>query len=94
MIAFLLNLPKNLAMKLIRVYQFLFSFDHSFWSKYTNYRVCVYEPSCSEFTHQAIGKYGLIRGSVMGAFRIARCNGFSKGGHYPVPEEYTLKSPT
>ncbi len=79
------NIPKNLAKFLIRVYQKLFSFDHSFWAKYVNYRVCIYDPSCSEYTYQAIDKYGLIKGGILGAKRIARCGPWSRGGFDPVP---------
>ena len=46
---------------------------------------CKYEPSCSEYTKQAIEKYGVVRGILKGAYRILRCNPFSKGGYDPVP---------
>lgn len=45
---------------------------------------CKYYPSCSEYTKQAIEKYGVIKGLTMGFFRILRCNPFSKGGYDPV----------
>ncbi|SIN81722.1 membrane protein insertion efficiency factor YidD [Salinivibrio sp. ES.052] len=35
---------------------------------------CNFEPSCSEYTRQAIEKYGTIRGWQLGLARIRRCN--------------------
>ena len=41
---------------------------------------CIYYPSCSEYTKQAVDKYGIIKGNILGIIRILRCNPFSKGG--------------
>ncbi len=45
---------------------------------------CKYEPTCSEYTKQAIEKYGVIRGTFKGIKRILKCNPFSKGGYDPL----------
>ena len=45
---------------------------------------CKYEPTCSEYTKQAIEKYGAIKGVFLGLKRILRCNPFSKGGYDPL----------
>jgi putative membrane protein insertion efficiency factor len=46
---------------------------------------CIYSPSCSEYTYQAIAKYGVLRGVAMGTERLMRCHPFSAGGDDPVP---------
>ena len=45
---------------------------------------CKYYPSCSEYTKQAISKYGCIIGIYKGFVRILKCNPFSKGGSDPL----------
>lgn len=58
-----------------------------FYQKYISPQLppsCKYIPSCSEYAVEAIGKYGAIKGTLMAAWRILRCNPFSKGGYDPV----------
>ena len=45
---------------------------------------CRYFPTCSQYALDAIEKYGAIKGSLLAAYRILRCNPFSKGGYDPV----------
>ena len=45
---------------------------------------CKYYPTCSQYTKQAIDKYGVIKGMFLGIKRILRCNPFSKGGYDPL----------
>ena len=45
---------------------------------------CKFYPTCSEYTKQAIEKYGAIKGSICGIKRILKCNPFSKGGYDPL----------
>jgi len=46
---------------------------------------CKYLPTCSQYAYEAVEKYGALRGSLMGALRVLRCNPFSKGGIDLVP---------
>lgn len=41
---------------------------------------CRFYPTCSEYTKQAIDKYGIIKGSFKGLKRILKCNPFHEGG--------------
>ena len=45
---------------------------------------CRFEPTCSEYTKQAVEKYGALKGTWLGVKRILRCQPFCKGGHDPV----------
>lgn len=55
----------------------------SVWLESKNIK-CKYYPTCSEYTKQAIEKYGVFKGSIKGIWRILRCNPFSKGGYDPL----------
>lgn len=47
-------------------------------------KICRYEPSCSRYTYDAIEKYGILKGVLLGIWRVLRCNPFSKGGYDPA----------
>jgi len=68
---------KFLAIGFIRFYQWAISplFPPS----------CRFTPSCSEYTKQAIEKYGFFQGTLMGWRRIRKCHPKGGSGHDPVP---------
>jgi uncharacterized protein len=41
---------------------------------------CKYHPSCSQYAIDALRQYGFLRGSVLAAWRLLRCNPWSRGG--------------
>jgi uncharacterized protein len=53
-------------------------------------RRCKYHPTCSAYAVEAIQRYGILKGTVMAAWRILRCNPFSHGGYDPVPAAKTV----
>jgi putative membrane protein insertion efficiency factor len=66
---------KRIGIGLIRLYRIVFAWLPS---------SCRFYPTCSHYTEQAIQKHGLLRGSWMGARRIARCHPWNPGGYDPV----------
>ncbi len=48
---------------------------------------CKYIPTCSQYARTAIERYGAIEGGRLTAWRLMRCNPWSKGGYDPVPED-------
>jgi len=78
------NLPKRTGQLLIVGYQYTLSFDHGWMSRFTRYQMCRFHPTCSEYGYDALGKYGLLKGSWLTFKRILRCNPWTLGGHDPV----------
>ena len=70
---------KKVCIKMIEWYQK----NISAWLVHKNI-MCKYYPTCSEYTKQAIEKYGVFKGIRLGIWRILRCNPFSKGGYDPL----------
>lgn len=61
---------------IIQIYQMIPSRIHS---------LCRFQPTCSEYTKEAIIKYGSLKGCYLGIKRILRCNPFGASGYDPVP---------
>jgi putative membrane protein insertion efficiency factor len=74
----LTNLPRMPLLALIRLYQMTLS-------RVIPPDTCRFYPTCSHYGYQAIYKYGALKGSLMAAWRVLRCNPFNLGGYDPVP---------
>ncbi|PIW36966.1 MAG: membrane protein insertion efficiency factor YidD [Candidatus Kerfeldbacteria bacterium CG15_BIG_FIL_POST_REV_8_21_14_020_45_12] len=69
---------KKLILKLISLYKrFLSPVNRGIYS-------CRFTPSCADYTKEAVEKYGVIKGGLMGFWRVLRCNPWNKGGEDPV----------
>ena len=55
---------------------------------------CKYEPSCSEYALDAVRTYGVLRGGLLAAWRVLRCNPWSHGGHDPVAQQTVFRPRT
>lgn len=52
---------------------------------------CRFIPTCSEYTREAINKYGVIKGCKLGIKRLLKCHPLGSSGYDPVPNEEELK---
>ncbi len=67
---------KSVILFLIDIYRYI--------SKFTP-PVCRFTPTCSEYTRQAVLKYGVLKGLYLGGKRILKCHPLNEGGYDPVP---------
>ena len=74
----IVNIPRLILLILIRLYQLTIS-------KALPGNTCRFYPTCSHYGYEAIYKYGVLKGGLMAAWRVLRCNPFNPGGFDPVP---------
>jgi uncharacterized protein len=53
---------------------------------------CKYHPSCSEYAVEAVRRFGILRGAVLAAWRLLRCNPLSDGGVDLVEDQKLFRS--
>lgn len=76
---------KRFALWLIRFYQKYLSFDSGIAKfLFITDKACRFRPTCSEYSYQAIKKYGILSGGFKALKRICRCHPFSQGGDDPL----------
>ncbi len=76
--------PRYIVIKILKVYQKTFSFDHGILKVFFPHGYCRYQPTCSEYAIKVIEKLGVIKGGPKAIWRVLRCNPWSKGGWDPV----------
>ncbi|SEB57170.1 hypothetical protein SAMN04489806_1145 [Paramicrobacterium humi] len=82
-IGFLLLIPRNVAVGVLKVYRAVISPLYG--------DVCRYYPSCSAYTLTAIQHHGVAVGSVLGARRILRCHPWAAGGVDDAPAKNNFR---
>jgi putative membrane protein insertion efficiency factor len=82
----LANVPKRVAVVIIRGYRALISplLPPS----------CRFTPTCSEYAITSIERFGVLRGGWLAAKRIGRCHPWNPGGRDPVPDALPDRSQT
>lgn len=75
------TLPARVAAKIVRGYQLVIS-------PVLGPR-CRFHPTCSEYSREALQRFGLLRGGWLSIRRIVRCQPFCEGGYDPVPDSET-----
>ena len=77
---------KRVLIALVRFYQRAIS-------PYKGGSCCKYIPTCSNYAIEAFERFGAVKGFFLAAYRILRCNPFSRGGYDPVPEKKEKRTP-
>ena len=74
------KLLKKIIIALIRFYQLALS--------PLKQPTCQLSPTCSQYSIEAIERFGVIKGTYLSVRRILKCHPFHEGGYDPVPEKW------
>ncbi len=69
------GIAARITIRLVRIYQ----------SRTVLRGLCKFHPTCSQYTIEALQKYGLLRGLCLAVIRLARCHPLTLGGVDLVP---------
>ncbi len=78
-------IPKKALIVLINSYQLFFSPDHSWLKMRFPHGYCRYYPSCSQYAKEAVSKFGVFKGLLLGFKRVIRCHPWAEPKVDPVP---------
>lgn len=67
---------KVVFIKIIKIYQRVLSPDKGIFAK--KHQTCVFYPTCSDYSIEAVTKYGVIKGFFMSIRRVLRCHPWQK----------------
>lgn len=75
---------KSIIIFLIKAYKLLISPATHFLTG----DACRFTPTCSQYTIEALERYGVIKGGLISLKRITRCNPWGGSGFDPLPKKY------
>ena len=76
---------KKIILRLIRFYQNTRFFHGTIARQlFLTDQICRFRPTCSQYTYEAVERFGMIKGLSLGFWRVLRCNPFNRGGYDPV----------
>ena len=76
---------RSVVIGFINLYQRTLSPDHGPLRVFGG--TCRFHPTCSEYTKQAVQRFGVMKGLALGAKRVSRCHPLTAGGYDPVIDE-------